>query len=80
VYGDGVMGVQHVISTECLIMIEQTSVTMNAEDGCECSKSSGTDFGKQQQLLESCQFNNNEAVKVQVTIPTTTQFVNACRH
>jgi len=40
--------------------------------------SRGTDFGKQKQLLGSCQFNNNEAVNAQVTISTTTKFVNAC--
>jgi hypothetical protein len=36
---------------------------VNEEDGCECSMSRGSDFGKQKQLLESCQFSNNEAVK-----------------
>jgi hypothetical protein len=77
VYGDGVMGVQHVISAESLITVEQTSIMMNAEDGCECSMSRGTDFRKQKQLSGICQFNNNEAVKVQVTISTTTEFVNA---
>jgi len=35
VYGDGVMGVQHVISAECLIMVERTSIVMSAEDWCE---------------------------------------------
>jgi hypothetical protein len=79
------MGVQSVWwwcngSAECLITVEWTSLMMNAEDGCECSMRRGTDFRKQKQLSESCQFNNNEAVKVQVTISTTTEFLNACRH
>jgi len=78
--GDGVMGVQHVISAGCLIMLERTSIMMNAEDWRECGMSRGTDYGKQKQLSGSCQFNNNEAVNAQVTISTTTEFVKACRH
>jgi hypothetical protein len=62
--GDDVMGGQHVIRAECMIMAVQTSIMANAEDRCECSISRGTDFGKQKHLSESCQFNNNEAVTV----------------